>query len=168
MTPDPQHHEKKVESVSCAILTISDTRTPDTDESGKRIRHDLETAGHIVVHYDIIPDDPQQVRHRVITLGNDNACQAILITGGTGLASRDTTYEAISSIFEKRLDGFGELFRMLSYEEIGAAAMLSRATAGVYQSTMIFSIPGSTAAVRLAMQKLILPGIGHLAALLRD
>ena len=102
---------------------------------------------------------------RVTELCRRADCQAVLLTGGTGLAPRDTTYEAVSELLDKRLDGFGELFRMLSYEEIGSAAMLSRATAGVCEATMVFSMPGSTGAVRLAMDKLILPQLGHLAAL---
>lgn len=168
MSTDSKHHKQKIENVSCAVLTVSDTRTQETDESGKQIRNDLESAGHQVCHYEIIPDEPDQVRQRVIAWCGENSCQAILLTGGTGLSNRDTTYEALESLLEKHLDGFGELFRMLSYEQIGAAAMLSRATAGVYQSTLIFSMPGSTAAVRLAMQKLILPEIGHMVALVTD
>lgn len=161
-----EHHAGRIDSVACAILTVSDTRTADTDKSGPLIRERLESAGHRVCSYLIIPDEPSQVRDRVIALCSEETCQAILLTGGTGPAPRDTTYEAITSILEKRLDGFGELFRMLSYQQIGAAAMLSRATAGVCRSTLVFSIPGSTKAVRLAMDKLILPQIGHLVWLL--
>jgi len=163
---EPDHHGKRVESVACAVITVSDTRTPDTDKSGAMIRERLASAGHRVVSYDILPDEPSQVRDRVVTLCSDASCQAVLLTGGTGLAPRDTTYEAITAILEKQLDGFGELFRMLSYQEVGPAAMLSRATAGTCNSTLVFSMPGSTAAVGLAMDKLILPQIGHLAWLL--
>ena len=161
-----EHHAGRIDSVACAVLTVSDTRTADTDKSGPLIRERLESAGHRVCSYQIIPDEPLQVRDRVVALCSEETCQAVLLTGGTGLAPRDTTYEAITSILEKRLDGFGELFRMLSYQQIGAAAMLSRATAGVCRSTLVFSIPGSTGAVRLAMDKLILPQIGHLVWLL--
>lgn len=168
MSTDPKHHAHKIENITCAVITVSDTRTQETDESGKQIRNDLKSVGHQVCHYEIIPDEPDQVLQCVRNLCDDRSCQAILLTGGTGLSQRDSTYEALESLLEKRLDGFGELFRMLSYEQIGAAAMLSRATAGVYQSTLIFSMPGSIAAVRLAMQKLILPQIGHMVALVTE
>ncbi|MGB2986122.1 MAG: molybdenum cofactor biosynthesis protein B, partial [Phycisphaerae bacterium] len=128
---EPDDHAKRIDSVTCAVVTVSDTRTPETDKSGALIRERLESAGHRVFSYEILPDEPSQVRSRVLALCGENACQAVLLTGGTGLARRDTTYEAISAILEKELDGFGELFRMLSYEEIGPAAILSRATAGV-------------------------------------
>jgi molybdenum cofactor biosynthesis protein B len=164
--PDPKHHAQRLDSVACAVITISDTRTPETDKSGQLIRKRLESAGHRVLGYEIVPDDPPRVRERVVSLCSNEECQIVLLTGGTGLAPRDTTYEAVTSILEKQLDGFGELFRMLSYEEIGAAAMLSRATAGVCKSTLVFSMPGSTGAVGLAMDKLILPEIGHVAWLL--
>ncbi len=162
---DNEHRAKRIDSVACAVVTVSDTRTERTDQSGSFIRERLESAGHRVVSYEIVPDDPERVRDRVRVLCENRACRAILLTGGTGLAPRDTTYEAVSSLFEKRLDGFGELFRMLSYEDIGSAAMLSRATAGLRNSTLIFSMPGSTGAVQLAMDKLILPQLGHLASL---
>lgn len=163
---DQRHHAGSIDSVACAVVTVSDTRTPDTDTSGALVRERLESAGHRVVNYEIVPDEASGVRERVVALCGEENCQAILLTGGTGLAPRDTTYEAITSILEKRLDGFGELFRMLSYQEVGSAAMLSRAVAGVCRSTVIFSMPGSTGAVRLAMDKLILPELGHLAWLL--
>ncbi len=158
-----EHHAKRVESVACAVVTVSDTRTAESDESGAIIRQLLESAGHRVAGYEIIPDEPLRVRDRVLALCGDEECHAIMLTGGTGLAARDTTYEAVTAILDKRLDGFGELFRMLSYEQIGSAAMLSRATAGVCQSTLVFSMPGSTGAVRLAMEKLIVPQLGHIA-----
>ncbi len=165
MTSD-EHRRKDVSSVACAVITVSDTRTPETDTSGALIREMLESRGHGVVGYDIVPDDPERVRERVLSLC-DGAARVVILTGGTGLAPRDTTHEAISSLIEKRLDGFGELFRMLGYQEIGAAAMLSRAVAGTRGQMVIFSLPGSTAAVRLGMEKLILPELGHLVALLR-
>lgn len=152
-----------MESVPCGILTVSDTRTRASDKSGALIRERLESAGHHVVGYEIVPDEPGEVRASVERTCAEGACRAIVINGGTGLAPRDSTYEAITALLDKRLDGFGELFRSLSYEEIGAAAMLSRAVAGVRGRTVIFSIPGSTGAVRLAVDKLILPELGHVA-----
>lgn len=166
--PTIEHRGKTIDRVACAILTVSDTRTPDNDTSGALIRNRLESGGHRVVSYEIIPDEPGQIRDRVMTLCEDPGIQVVLVTGGTGLAKRDTTYEVLDALFEKRLDGFGELFRMLSYGEVSAAAMLSRATAGVSQATAVFSMPGSTGAVTLAMDKLILPEIGHIAALLNE
>jgi len=162
-----EHHAQSVERVTCAIVTVSDTRTPATDGSGALIRERLEAAGHRVVGCEIIPDDPARVRTCVAAHCDDPSVQVVLLTGGTGIAPRDTTYEAVDALLEKRLDGFGELFRMLSYQEIGPAAILSRATAGIRGSTVIFSLPGSPAAVRLAMDKLILPEVGHVVSLLR-
>lgn len=164
----PEHQARRIAAVPCSILTVSDTRTAETDGSGALIRERLESAGHRVIAYAIVPDDPGEVRGRVLAHCDDLGCRAVLVTGGTGLAPRDTTYEALASLFEKRIEGFGELFRMLSYEDIGAAAMLSRAVAGVRGGTVIFSMPGSVAAVRLAMDKLIIPTLGHIAALLGE
>ncbi len=165
--PAEKHHEKAVACVPCAIITVSDTRTFSTDKGGALVRERLEAAGHKVIRYEILPDEPEQVRDQVLGLCDEPTCRAVLITGGTGLAARDTTYEAVVSLMEKRLDGFGELFRMLSYEQVGAAAMLSRAVAGVREKTLVFCMPGSPAAVRLALDKLILPELGHLAWLVR-
>ncbi len=164
---DPQHRADDIASVNCAIMTVSDTRTEKTDKTGPLIRELLEGAGHQVSSYQIIPDEPDRVRRCVGALCDEAACHAVLISGGTGLAPRDSTYEAVVALLEKRLDGFGELFRSLSFAEIGSAAMLSRAVAGVCRATAVFSLPGSTGAVRLAMDKLILPELGHLSALLR-
>lgn len=164
----PEHKARTVESVGCAIVTVSDTRTTATDASGALIRERLEQAGHRVIAGTIVPDEPAEVRHLVLEYAERSACRAVLVTGGTGLTRRDTTYEALTTLFDKRLDGFGELFRMLSYQEIGAAAMLSRAVAGTRGDTVIFAMPGSVAAVRLAMDQLILPTLGHIAALLTD
>jgi molybdenum cofactor biosynthesis protein B len=149
-------------SVRCFTLTISDTRTAETDTSGRAIAELLASAGHELIGHQIVRDDPSAVR-RVLyeQLGNGDA-RVIITTGGTGITSRDSTYEAIAAILEKRLDGFGELFRMLSFEEIGAAAMLSRACAGTAHGRAIFALPGSEAAVRLAMTKLIVPELGHI------
>lgn len=164
--PEAKHPSQRVEQVACAVLTVSDTRTRETDRSGAIIRQALESAGHRVLDYLILRDDPGEIRDRVLSLCGRADCQALLISGGTGLAPRDSTFEAISAVLEKKLDGFGELFRMLSFEEIGAAAMLSRALAGVCRGTVLFSMPGSTGAVRLAMERLILPQLGHAVWLL--
>jgi molybdenum cofactor biosynthesis protein B len=145
--------------VRCVVLTISDTRTAANDTSGDAIAGALADAGHSVVKREIVRDDPEAVRQLVSTAAVD--APLVITTGGTGITSRDSTYEAIVSLLDKRLDGFGELFRMLSYEHIGAAAMLSRACAGTIGRTAVFALPGSENAVRLAMEKLILPEIGH-------
>jgi molybdenum cofactor biosynthesis protein B len=156
------HRAAAPDSVRCAVLTISDTRTEDTDTSGGVIRDMLRLTGHKVADYQIVPDDPEIIQ-RMLTewIGNEDI-QAILTNGGTGISARDTTYDAIAALLQKRIDGFGELFRMLSWQEIGAAAMLSRAVAGVAGNTLVVAMPGSTNAVRLAMTKLIVPELGHL------
>lgn len=156
------HRASAPETIGCAILTISDSRTTETDTSGGLVRDILRMAGHKVVDYQIVPDDPEQIVRMLNEWTAVESIQAILTNGGTGIASRDTTYDAIAGLLDKRIDGFGELFRMLSWDEIGAAAMLSRAVAGVANGTLIVAMPGSTNAVRLAMTKLILPEIGHL------
>jgi molybdenum cofactor biosynthesis protein B len=143
-------------------LTVSDTRTPETDTSGSLIREMLGLAGHRVAAYEIVPDEPERIRQTVAGWVADAGVQAVLSNGGTGIAARDTTYDALAGMIETRLDGFGELFRMLSFQEIGAAAMLSRAVAGVANGTLIVAMPGSTNAVRLAMTRLIVPELGHL------
>ncbi|MCC6168863.1 MAG: molybdenum cofactor biosynthesis protein MoaB [Caldilineaceae bacterium] len=149
-------------SVSLAIVTVSDTRTPETDVSGNLIRQLAEAAGHRVIDHRIVRDEPEQVAAALTELAGGEA-RLIIFNGGTGISRRDRTYDVISRMIEKPLTGFGELFRMLSYQEVGAAAMLSRATAGVYGDKVVFSTPGSPNAVRLAMEKLILPEIQHLA-----
>ncbi len=149
-------------SVTCVVLTVSDTRTPDTDTSGRAIRELLARGGHSVASATIVPDEPALVTHAVAAAIARADAQVVIITGGTGLTSRDGSYEAIDALLDKRLDGFGELFRMLSYHDIGPAAMLSRATAGTSGRTAIFLLPGSEKAVRLAMDKLILPELGHI------
>jgi molybdenum cofactor biosynthesis protein B len=156
-------HKKLSPAVAhCYILTISDTRTLATDSSGRSICDLLWAEGHQVTGRKIVRDEADQVREAVeVQLANPDV-QVILTTGGTGITSRDTTYEAIASLLDKTLDGFGELFRMLSYEEIGSAAMLSRAVGGLARGKVVLSLPGSEPAVRLAMTKLILPELGHL------
>ena len=146
----------------CAVLTVSDSRTPDSDTSGALIRDTLSFSGHRVVDYRIVPDEADQIREILAAWIARDDVQAVLSNGGTGIAARDTTYDAISGMLEKRIDGFGELFRMLSWQEVGAAAMLSRAVAGVAGGTLIMALPGSTNAVRLALTKLIVPELGHL------
>lgn len=161
-----QDHKKDAPaSVRCFVMTISDSRTEATDTSGDAIVELLESAGHQVAGRRIVKDDPAMVRGALRS--PQAAVDAIITTGGTGITIRDSTYEAISALLDKRLDGFGELFRMLSYEEIGAAAMLSRACAGTLGRTAVFSLPGSPNAVRLAMTKLILPELGHIVRELR-
>jgi molybdenum cofactor biosynthesis protein B len=159
----PQEHKARApRSIGCFVLTISDSKTPDTDTSGALIRDLLIKAGHTVVGHAIVTDEPAQVTARVREGCGDPNVQAFILTGGTGVTSRDATFEAVEALLDKRLTGFGELFRVLSYEEIGAAAMLSRAQAGVVKGRALFSLPGSPNACRLALEKLILPELGHL------
>ena len=144
----------------CAVITISDTRTEETDRSGGLMQVRLEKAGHETVIYRIVPDNPAMIKDVMQKLAGK--VDVVLFSGGTGISKRDSTYEAVTAMLDKELPGFGELFRMLSYQEIGAAAMLSRATAGVYKDTLFFSTPGSLNAVKLALDKLILPELKHL------
>lgn len=159
------HRKTAVTGVRCAVLTVSDTRAPETDVSGRAIVELLEAAGHVVAKRQMLRDEPREVRDAVQGLLGD--IEAIITTGGTGITSRDSTYEAIAGLLEKRLDGFGELFRALSYQEIGSAAMMTRATAGVARGTVVFLLPGSENAVRLAMTTLIVPELGHIVRELR-
>jgi molybdenum cofactor biosynthesis protein B len=159
------HRTHDARHVSCAVITVSDTRTEADDTSGARILALLDEAGHRVETYRILKDEPDLIRQLIAAL--PVSVEAVILNGGTGLAPRDTTFEAIENLLDKQIGGFGELFRMLSYEEVGAAAMLSRAVAGVAGDRAVFSIPGSTKAVELAMTKLILPEIGHIVGLLR-
>jgi molybdenum cofactor biosynthesis protein B len=157
-----EHRADAPRRARCWVLTISDTRTAATDTSGAAIAALLESHGHTVTGRRIVGDEPGEVAALVREQLAGGEAQAIITTGGTGISSRDRTYEAICGLLERRLDGFGELFRMLSYHEIGAAAMLSRAVAGISGRTIVFALPGSEAAVRLALTKLILPELGHL------
>jgi molybdenum cofactor biosynthesis protein B len=161
-----QEHEQRARaevpaSIRCGVITISDTRTPETDTSGAAIRSALERQGHMVARYALARDEPAEIVALVREM-TSAGCQVILMNGGTGISRRDSTFEAIDSLLQKRLPGFGELFRMLSYADIGPAAMLSRATAGTFDDALIFCLPGSTGAVRLSMEKLILPELPHL------
>jgi molybdopterin adenylyltransferase len=157
-----EHRATAPTSIGCYVLTISDSKTPETDTSGILIRELLSAAGHAVAGHGIVKDEPTQVVAFIREGCANPAVQAFVLTGGTGVTSRDSTYEAVESLLDKRLTGFGELFRMLSYQEIGAAAMLSRAQAGVVQRRALFSLPGSPNACRLALEKLIIPELGHL------
>jgi molybdenum cofactor biosynthesis protein B len=156
------HKREAPHSVSCFIVTVSDTRTVDTDTSGRAIADLLTGAGHRVAGRVVVKDDPVLVRNTVEQQLAAASVPVVITTGGTGITSRDSTFEAVDGLLEKRLDGFGELFRMLSYEQIGSAAMMSRATAGLAAGHIIIALPGSEAAVRLAMEKLVLPELGHL------
>ncbi len=156
------HKAEAPKSVRCYVLTVSDTRTEENDTSGRAIAALLSAAGHIVAARAIVKDDPDSVRATIARQLASVDVQAIITTGGTGITSRDSTFEAVDALLEKRLDGFGELFRMLSFEQIGPAAMMSRASAGLAAGKIVVSLPGSEAAVRLAMERLLLPELGHL------
>lgn len=157
-----QHHRDAAPaSVGFAVLTVSDTRTREDDSSGQLIREHLSFRGHDLKAYDIVPDDGERIRGQLDAWLADPEISAIIVNGGTGIAGRDVTYPIIESLIQKHMPGFGELFRMLSWQEVGSASMLSRATAGIHGNTAIFSLPGSSNAVRLALEKLIGPELGH-------
>ena len=157
-----EHKSHAPSSIGCVVITCSDTRTPDTDTSGYRIMHMLKDAGHTVVAYHIVKDEPAKIKAKIKAAVANKKVRAVIINGGTGIARRDSTFEAVDRMLEKRLDGFGEVFRYLTYLEIGSPAIMSRATAGIIKGRVLFSTPGSENAVRLAMEKLILPELGHL------
>ncbi|WP_017315381.1 MogA/MoaB family molybdenum cofactor biosynthesis protein [Mastigocladopsis repens] len=161
------HPDSPAITVTCAVVTVSDTRSPETDKSGQLIQELLCNANHSVEAYTIVKDEPMQIHEQMELLGKHPSLDVLIFNGGTGIASRDTTYDTIENLLEKILPGFGELFRFLSYQEIGSRAIASRAVAGVYQQKLIFSLPGSSNAVRLAMEKLILPELVHLVGQLR-
>jgi molybdopterin adenylyltransferase len=161
MAKIPHPDEQKI-SVNFAVVTVSDTRTPETDKSGLIIKQLLENAGHNISFYTIIKDEPLQIKLQLEDLGKNPEIQAIVYDGGTGIAPRDTTYDALATMLEKTLPGFGEIFRSLSYQEIGTRAIATRAIAGIYQGKIVFSIPGSSGAVKLATDSLIIPEINHL------
>lgn len=157
-----EHKKEAPKSVRCMVITVSDTRTEDTDKSGKLMKTLLEENGHEIVKYEIVKDEQIPIKAAILKGCEDSQVEAVLINGGTGIAKRDVTIETVQQIIEKEMVGFGELFRMLSYtEDIGSAAILSRAIAGVAMDTAIFSTPGSSGAVKLAMNKLILPELAH-------
>jgi molybdenum cofactor biosynthesis protein B len=157
-----EHRRQGPVPITCAVLTISDTRTPATDRSGSLIVQYLESAGHRVADRQILPDEPDRIRPAIAAYAQRGEVQAVLVTGGTGISPRDQTYETVTGMLTKPLLGYGELFRMLSYQDIGAAAMLSRAVGGLVGSMAVLTMPGSTAAVQLAMEKLVLPELVHI------
>lgn len=162
-----QHRESAPETVRVAVLTISDTRKPETDTGGEVVEESMRGAGHEVVAREIVRDEAASIRTTLVDLLARADVDAVVTTGGTGISARDTTYEVVDRMIEKKLDGFGELFRMLSYEEIGAAAVLSRAVAGAVGTKLVASLPGSRNAVGLAMEKLLVPEIAHIVFELR-
>jgi molybdenum cofactor biosynthesis protein B len=157
-----EHREKTFKEVACAIITVNSLVTPETDRGGKQIKTSLQDAAHSILLYRIVKDTPQEIEKTLKEIALYEKIQVIILTGGTGLSRRDVTFETIEGLLEKSINGFGELFRYMSYQEIGPAAMMSRATAGIYQGKLVFSLPGSVSAVRLAMEKLILPELGHM------
>lgn len=164
-----QDHVRASDSirVRCAIITLSDTRTPETDKSGQKIRALLEAAGHAIVRYELIPDDLNALHALLTEILSQHDVDVVLTNGGTGVGRRDTTIEVVESHLDQTLPGFGELFRMLSWHEIGSGAMLSRVVGGISRGKLLFAMPGSTGAVELAMTKLILPELKHLVHELR-
>jgi molybdenum cofactor biosynthesis protein B len=160
-----EHHRHGHKSLKVGVVTASDSRSAETDESGRLIRDLLTAAGHRVEYYEVLPDDPSRIRQAL--LDNLRNLDAIVVNGGTGIAARDSTIEVMRTLLDKELEGFGELFRYLSYQEIGSAAMLSRALAGVVAGKIVAVLPGSPDACRLAMEKLLIPELGHMAHLLK-
>jgi len=163
MTTTPDEHKADApDQIRCAVITVSDTRTEETDTGGAEIIRLLGEAGHVVAKREILPDEPERMRPLLELLRDTDQVDVILMTGGTGISSRDQTYETVTALLTKPLPGYGELFRMLSYQEIGAATMLSRATGGLMERTVLLTMPGSRAAVRLAMEQVVLPELRHL------
>jgi molybdenum cofactor biosynthesis protein B len=162
-----KHRESAPDHIKVAVLTISDTRTPGTDTGGDTVEALMRGAGHEIVYRDIVKDEASSIRTTLVDLLTRPDVDAVITTGGTGISARDTTYEVVDRMLEKKLDGFGEIFRMLSYEEIGAAAVLSRCVAGAVGTKFIACLPGSRNAVRLAVEKLLVPEISHVVFELR-
>ena len=162
------HPDSAPMTVNCAVITVSDTRSHETDKSGQLIQQLLVDAGHTVSFYRILKDEPRDIQSQLQALGERTDVDAVIFNGGTGIAPRDTTYDALERLLEKTLPGFGEVFRFLSYQDIGSRAIASRAVAGIYQTKLIFSVPGSTGAVKLALQQLILPELIHLVTQLKS
>jgi len=156
-----EHRGASAGVVPCYVLTVSDSRSRETDTSGQAVASLLVEAGHTIIDHALVPDEPARVADLVRGVLQRGDVRAIITTGGTGIAPRDSTVEALAGLFDRQLPGFGELFRMLSFEQIGPAAMLSRATAGTAGRHVLFLLPGSEHAVRLAMTRLILPELGH-------
>ena len=157
-----EHQQQGPQSIRCAVITVSDTRSLETDTGGQTVIHHLTAAGHKIAAREIIPDDPARMQPLLLSLQARDDIDAILMTGGTGISSRDQTYETVTALLDKPLPGYGELFRLLSYQEIGSAAILSRAVGGLLGRKVLLTMPGSPAAVRLAMEKIIIPQIPHL------
>lgn len=162
LSPPAQHKAHAPKVVRVFALTVSDTRTEENDEGGRLIRERITAAGHTVSGHTIVRDDPEAVRAVIRRLVAEQSTDVLISTGGTGISGRDNTYEAVASLLDKRIDGFGELFRMLSFKDIGSAAMLSRAVAGLHQGLVLFALPGSPGAVRLGLDQLIVPELRHL------
>jgi molybdopterin adenylyltransferase len=161
-----EHKAKAPKSVNCMVITCSDSRAKDTDKTGQLVVDLLKKNSHQVLAYHVVKDEPGEIQKLITSAAKDRRFQAVILNGGTGLTQRDTTVEVLEKLVEKKLDGFGEIFRVLGYQQIGSPAMLSRATAGVYQGKAIFAIPGSEEAARLAMERLILPELGHIIYLI--
>ena len=157
-----EHKQKAPQSVTCAVLTISDSRTEQDDESGRLIRQRLSDNGHRVMSYAILKNEADAIEKKIYELLGQEELQVVITSGGTGASHRDITVETISPILEKKLDGFGELFRLLTYREIGTPSIMSRAVAGVVRGKVILCLPGSSGAANLAMDRIILPEIGHM------
>lgn len=157
------HKKHAPASLRVFVVTVSDSRTEATDTSGRAMKELVAAAGHSIAGYKILRDEPAEVAALVRAIRDERSADVVITSGGTGVSRRDSTYEAIAALLDKRLDGFGELFRMLSYQEIGSAAMLSRAVGGLAGGLIVFALPGSTGAVKLALEKLVLPELGHLA-----
>jgi len=162
MRPDLEHKQQAPAAIRCFVLTVSDTRTEATDASGNAICSLLTTAGHTISGRAIVRDDAEMVKMTIERQVASGDCDVVISTGGTGITSRDNTFEAVDALLQKRLDGFGELFRMLSYQEIGSSAMMTRTVAGLVAERIVIALPGSEAAARLAMDKLVIPELGHL------
>jgi molybdenum cofactor biosynthesis protein B len=163
MTTTPDEHKANApRQIRCAVITVSDTRTVETDTGGAEVVRFLTESGHVIVAREIVPDEPARMRPLLESYRDDDQIDVVLMTGGTGISSRDQTYETVTALMTKPLPGYGELFRMLSFQEIGAAAMLSRATGGLMERTVLLTMPGSRAAVQLAMERVILPELSHL------
>ena len=156
------HKAEAPERVSCFVVTVSDTRGETDDYSGALVKELLESNFHFIVGTQVVPDDPEKIQRLLEQAVGHEKIEAIIMTGGTGVSPRDNTHETLVEMFDKKIDGFGEIFRTLSYQDIGPAAMLSRATAGVIDKCLVFSIPGAVGAVKLALSELILPELGHL------
>ena len=162
-----KHKEKARKSLGCFVITVSDTRDETSDQSGQLIKSLVAGEGHRLVGYRIVKDEPPQIKSLLQEMLMKGDIEAVILNGGTGISPRDGTYEVVSQLLEKRLDGFGELFRFLSYQDIGSAAIMSRAVAGVAKGKVLISLPGSKGAVDLAMRRLVLPELGHMVSQLQ-